>query len=291
MIRFACPSCSATFSVGDEKAGKSGKCPKCLTQFLIPALDGQSATRNTESASAPELPPAALQQVSMPAMNLLDPALPVEIDPCPKCQTKLSVSTSDLGNDVECPYCKTVFKSTKFGTRPPAPPPPPKKKSSFESESSERRSSRRDDDDDDTDKKPARSRRSRKVDDDDDDDDDPPPRRRRRSSSRGTQTVMVSRIGVLAMGKITAMISFVTCLIYVVFICLASLVGFASLAGGRGGPGGAEVAGIGGMMIGIMIGGMFAAIVIGFIYGVIIAAIYNLAAGIAGGIEFDLDEV
>ena len=36
MIRFACPGCSSTFTVADEKAGKTGKCPKCHIQFTIP---------------------------------------------------------------------------------------------------------------------------------------------------------------------------------------------------------------------------------------------------------------
>lgn len=39
MIRFACPGCAAEYSVKDDKAGKSGKCPKCGTQFVIPGAE------------------------------------------------------------------------------------------------------------------------------------------------------------------------------------------------------------------------------------------------------------
>jgi DNA-directed RNA polymerase subunit RPC12/RpoP len=195
MIRFACPGCSSTFSVPDEKAGKSGKCPKCQAQFIIPQPEGSPAAPPPlpANAPAPGPPPLSVTTINIPAPQppAADPNAPVEIDPCPKCQTKLSVATSDLGNDVECPYCKTVFKAERAGTRPPAPPPAPEKKSSFETDFSSRpkakkerdaddddrpRRRKRDDDDDD---RPSRRRR-----DDDEDDDDRPSRRRRAAASR-----------------------------------------------------------------------------------------------------------
>ena len=43
MIRFACPGCGATYSVDDAKGGKSGRCPKCQTQFQIPMPEGAAA--------------------------------------------------------------------------------------------------------------------------------------------------------------------------------------------------------------------------------------------------------
>ena len=48
MIRFACPTCSAVFTVADDKAGKTSTCPKCKSQFQIPELD------------PPPMPPPAL---------------------------------------------------------------------------------------------------------------------------------------------------------------------------------------------------------------------------------------
>jgi predicted Zn finger-like uncharacterized protein len=36
MIRFACPSCQAAYSVDDQKAGKKSKCPKCGQRIEVP---------------------------------------------------------------------------------------------------------------------------------------------------------------------------------------------------------------------------------------------------------------
>ncbi len=36
-IQFNCPYCTATIKVGDEAAGKIGKCPKCETRLRVPA--------------------------------------------------------------------------------------------------------------------------------------------------------------------------------------------------------------------------------------------------------------
>ena len=91
MIRFSCPGCEATFNVADDKAGKSGKCPKCSSQFTIPdAPDGP----------APAPPP-------LPAPVADGGA--VEIAPCPKCGARLSVEAGDVGLDVECPTCRAVY--------------------------------------------------------------------------------------------------------------------------------------------------------------------------------------
>ncbi len=211
MIRFACPGCSATFTVGDEKAGKTGKCPKCQSQFVIPAADAgapptdappvPTAGKPASRPSAPPLPPPAA-----------DPTAPVEIAPCPKCGSRLSVLPTDVGLDIECPSCETVFTAL----RADAPPPPdaggkgkgkgssalaklgsgsnrdddeddddrPSKKTSKRSEDddddrpSKKKSSRRDDDDEDEDERPSK-RKSRRGDDEDEDE-----RPSRRSSSR-----------------------------------------------------------------------------------------------------------
>src|SRR5262245_38768316 len=37
MIRFACPSCNAAFTVPEEKAGHKATCPRCRQRILIPA--------------------------------------------------------------------------------------------------------------------------------------------------------------------------------------------------------------------------------------------------------------
>src|SRR5262245_45020964 len=122
MIRFTCPSCKATLSVPDEQAGKTGKCPKCQAAFEIPAPD---------SSASPPLPSAEAT---------------VEVQPCPGCQGRLWVAPADVGRDVECPHCKTVFQAKRAG-RPPAPPPAPLKKSEFESTDDSGRPRRPRDDD------------------------------------------------------------------------------------------------------------------------------------------------
>lgn len=187
MIRFACPGCSSTFSVDETKAGKSGKCPKCQAAFIIP---------QAEAPAAPPPLPAPPPPVPVPQTPAVDPNAPVEIDPCPKCQTKLSVAASDLGNDVECPYCKTVFASTRAGTRPPTPPaPPPGRKSSSEFDFSGKAKPRRERDEDDEDDRPRKRRRDEDEEEerpskrrsarrDEDDDDDRPSRRGRPPVSR-----------------------------------------------------------------------------------------------------------
>lgn len=167
MIRFACPGCSSTFSVDDGKAGKSGKCPKCGAAFIIPAAEAAPV----EAPPPLPVPPPPAPVLQSPAA---DPNLPVEIDPCPKCQTKLSVAASDLGNDVECPYCKTVFASARAGTRPPAPPPAPGKKSSADLDFSGKPKPRRERDEVEDDDRPRRRKR------DDDEDDRPSKRKGRR---------------------------------------------------------------------------------------------------------------
>src|SRR5687767_5644266 len=86
MIRFACPGCGATYSVDDSKGGKTGKCPKCATQFQIPAPEG---------APAPPPATAADPRASLPPPPPPDPNAPVEIDPCPGCQARLSVAATD----------------------------------------------------------------------------------------------------------------------------------------------------------------------------------------------------
>ncbi len=227
MIRFACPGCSATFTVGDEKAGKTGKCPKCQSQFVIPAADAGAPAADvpppvpppTKAPSRPTLPP-----LPPPAT---DPNAPVEIAPCPKCDTRLSVLPTDVGVDIQCPSCETVFKAL----RADAPPPPDagakgkgkgssalvklgsgskKDDDDDDDRPSTKKKSRRGDDDDDDDR-PSKRRSSRRGDDDDDDDDDRPSRRRR--SRRGGGWSQPHR-GVMLL--VFALLGWVVCLIFAI---------------------------------------------------------------------------
>lgn len=207
MIRFACPGCSATFTVTDEKAGKTGKCPKCQTQFTIPpvpAADPDLPPPPTTVEAPPPIPtvdaPPPIPMQTVPAPPPIPPPIappppvpppppgpndPVEIVPCPKCTSRLSVLPGDVGLDVECPNCQTVYRAN----RADAPPPPviesglPKSSALVKYGSGAK--NRDDDDDDDRPSRRKKSRRRDRDDDDDDDDDDRPwPKRRRRSRRR-----------------------------------------------------------------------------------------------------------
>ncbi len=63
MIRFACPTCAATFTVDDAKSGAAGKCPKCQARFVIPVAG--------PAAPPPTAPPA---DYARPSRRPLDDA-------------------------------------------------------------------------------------------------------------------------------------------------------------------------------------------------------------------------
>ncbi|MFO0850452.1 MAG: hypothetical protein U0871_18110 [Gemmataceae bacterium] len=220
MIRFACPGCGAVYTVEDAKGGKTGKCPKCQAQFVIPAADPSASAPSFPAAPPPvPAPPPAPVPPPPPAA---DPNAPVEIAPCPKCQARLSVATADLGADVECPYCKTVYTarrpgqggSASRGALPAARDDDRPSRRRREEDDEEDRPRRRRDEDEEEDRprrRPVRdeaeedrpSRRRRDEDDDDDrprrrrdedDDFDDRPRRRRRSRGRSSQVDTVARL-------------------------------------------------------------------------------------------------
>ncbi len=167
-----CPTCGARLTVNAEDVGAHVECPMCKSVF-----QGQAAPTPTVVVPSPPPPPAPAD---------------VDIAPCPKCRAELTVSETDLGQDVECPHCQTVYKAErpqpKAGTqlarsvRAPAPPPSRSgddegKKKPYEfkpkSKKKDKDSPFAEDDDED---------------DDDEDDDDRPRRKkkkRRRSRSSG----------------------------------------------------------------------------------------------------------
>jgi predicted Zn finger-like uncharacterized protein len=148
MIRFTCPGCETPFTVGDEKAGKAGKCPKCQAHFTIPSEP------NTSNEPAPAPPPIPQEPPTPPSVSS-----PVEIAPCPGCGSRLSVEANDLGLDIECPNCQTQYKALRAGE---APAPSPKKTTD-----TFKRPSKRDPDVDDEEERPSqRSRRRREEDED-----------------------------------------------------------------------------------------------------------------------------
>ncbi len=239
MIRFQCPGCQATYTVGDEKAGKQGKCPKCQSAFVIPG-----AEMSAPPPPAPPPPPPPAEEEG------------IEIAPCPKCGTRLTVSPGDIGLNVQCPSCATTFPAARPGAVAPVPPP----------------SSYSGDDDD----RPARRRRR------DDDDDDRPSRRSRRIG-----TVEIKRLGVLSVAKIQGALGFamgaVVGFVYGGFFLLMAAGG----AGGGAGAGGAGAMAGMGICFAIALPVFYG--FLGFISGLIGALVYNAVASATGGIEMDLE--
>lgn len=199
MIRFACPGCGGVFTVEDDKAGKTGMCPKCAAQFQIPAPQAGAAFPPPPpvdvfaSRPAPPAPPVRVVPVPPPP----PPAVAAVIElVCPGCKGALAVSASDLGTAVECPYCKKVFTANRPGApAPSAPSPKPKRtlddvlgdvggggarrRAADDEGDQPRRGRPRGDEDD----RPARRSRARSN--DDEDEDDRPARRSRRTRRRG----------------------------------------------------------------------------------------------------------
>jgi hypothetical protein len=277
MIRFLCPGCGATYTVDDSKGGKTGKCPKCQGQFTIP-MPEEGAAPSPAPEPAPPPAPAGGNE-------------PVEIAPCPGCQARLSVAPSDVGIDVECPYCKTVYQAKKpgTGTSAPLPPPAPPRLSSLEKaggrdrrddEEDERPSRRRRRDEEDDEERPSR-RRARARDEDDDDRPSRGPRR------RAGGTVVLQRLGVLSTGKVMGIMYAILALIVAIPYGLILLIVGASTSGG---PGGGQMAGaMAGMGICMVVLLPVIYGVAGFIGGIIMAALYNVVVRMVGGIEMELD--
>lgn len=195
MIRFSCPGCQAVYTVGPEKAGKTGKCPKCQSQFSIPKLDGAGMSAPTTTAPAPAPKPVA------------DPDAPVEIAPCPSCGTALTVATQYLGMDVECPTCKNVFAAKMPGAvKPKTSTTSALARTEAPADDDEddrpvkKKSKRRDDDDEDEGERPVKKskravveeeeeeeapRKSKRRDEDDEEADDRPKKKKKKKRTSG----------------------------------------------------------------------------------------------------------
>lgn len=98
---------------------------------------------------------------------------------------------------------------------------------------------------------------------------------------------VVKKIGILSLGKVMAAVYGGFGLIIGAFLSLLALLGSALGAGASEQGGAAALAGLlfgaGAIIIAPLVYG-----VIGFIGGVITALIYNIAAGVVGGVEIDL---
>ncbi len=74
-ISFQCYSCGQVLRVGQDKAGKKGKCPKCSTMLTIPVA-------STITDAPPEAaPPAPAPRAAHPAPGAYVPGVPVQAGP------------------------------------------------------------------------------------------------------------------------------------------------------------------------------------------------------------------
>ncbi len=197
MIRFACPGCGVVYSVADEKAGKTGKCPKCQSNFVIPDADPTAPPPLPGADPEPSLVAADDVPPPLPS-SLVDSNAPVEVAPCPGCQVRLSVEPKDIGLEVECPYCKTLF-TAKRAQQQSSPPPPTGRQSSADVKRPSQRRSRRDEE---PEERPRRSRRW----DTEDEDDYEPRRRNKKPSEMGAIAGMLLGGGIYALVQTLAMV-------------------------------------------------------------------------------------
>lgn len=196
MIRFACPGCGVVYSVADEKAGKTGKCPKCQSNFVIPDVDPTAPPPLPGADPEPSLVAADDVPPPLPSAHV-DPNAPVEVAPCPGCQVRLSVEPKDIGLEVECPYCKTLF-TAKRAQQQSSPPPTGSQRPADTKRPSQRRSRR----DEEPEERPRRSRRW----DTEDEDDYEPRRRNKKPSELGAIAGMLLGGGIYALVQTLAMV-------------------------------------------------------------------------------------
>ena len=131
MIRFACPNCQTPFSAAEEHGGQRTTCKQCGTKFLIPGDAEPPPYEIVPSNDLPAPKPVPEREQSLdvpptpeaptPEAPPADPAVPIELAPCPKCQAKMSVRPEDVGFDLQCPFCQTMFRGVAASD--PAPPP------------------------------------------------------------------------------------------------------------------------------------------------------------------------
>lgn len=155
-----CPTCGARLTVNAEDVGAHVECPMCKSVF--------------EGKAGP--PPGTPTPAPIPSP--VPASTDVDIAPCPKCRAELTVDVSDLGKDVECPHCQTVYVAARPQASPgtqlarsssrtsKAPPPPSKggddeKKKPYEFKAKKKDSPFADDDPEDEDDKPRKKKKRR----------------------------------------------------------------------------------------------------------------------------------
>jgi hypothetical protein len=271
MIRLACPGCGAKYRVEDARACKATRCKRCRTKFLVPPLDPPPHTVAVPfdplgGRPVPTLlpqehpkPPVVEDEWATPPQGTPRPSLPdlpppkpqgVEIAPCPGCCAQLTVPPDDLGSNVQCPHCHTVFAAVKPGAivAPVA----------------------------DAEVVPPRREA---------DEPDPRPARRGRAKVGGLRTI--ASVGVLSAAKMSGAMCFVIGLIWALLYGFFTLIIFLI---GSSVTGDARILGVGVLYtICFLVALPFIYGVSGFLGGAVGALIYNLLATMIGGVEVELE--
>jgi hypothetical protein len=122
MIRFGCPSCDKVYKVPVTLGGKPATCTQCSARFLIPVppkpLPPPVDVVEAEVVEDDPLPPpvevleAEVVEEAPPPLPKSPSKLriPVVLEPCSGCGAVQTVSSEDLGQSIECPFCRTVYK-------------------------------------------------------------------------------------------------------------------------------------------------------------------------------------
>ena len=98
MIRFRCPSCSATMRASETEAGEKRKCPKCDTTFRIPSASGSPSAGSSPTA------PAKTSRKPKRKQKKEESLVPVV---CGVCSTRIYATLEQVGTSVKCPDCYT----------------------------------------------------------------------------------------------------------------------------------------------------------------------------------------
>jgi uncharacterized Zn-finger protein len=128
-----CPKCTAVNSVAAEHVGMLVLCPFCNTVYHGELRKPPPPpTVEQDPNNAWTLPPIAPMEPTGPGPATVDfgprplvkPYIPpppppppdVDIAPCPRCRSELTVPPDAVGGPVECPFCGTVYTAV-----PPTP--------------------------------------------------------------------------------------------------------------------------------------------------------------------------
>lgn len=117
-MNLVCPGCRTTLAIPDDAGGKQLRCPNCQTVFLAPPPALAVVTPPNPPAEPTPVPASATP--NLPAPNPVQSNLPAPAAAsaamlqlqCAGCRQAQSVPASAAGQQVCCPYCRTVFVAT-----------------------------------------------------------------------------------------------------------------------------------------------------------------------------------